>query len=65
MWKTITVAFVAATLSLAGGCGSDEPEAISPAQLEAEAREQINESNMEAELDRLEKEVAADEAANP
>jgi len=66
--KTLVLAAIAAILLFCfGGCkksgpeaSSDEPAVKTMAEYEAEAKSQINEDNMEAELEKLEKEIEQD-----
>ena len=54
-YKTILIAGFVVMCTVVG-CGNEDNKAI-----EQEARQQINESNMEQELDRLEQEINAPE----
>ena len=58
--KIIWIAVFA--MCLFAGCKKDEPEPVKTvAEYEAQARDEIDESNMDAELEKLEKEIAAEE----
>ena len=62
MWKILSIAVIGAALVFTAGCGSDEGEVNTPADFADEAREQIDKTNYEAEVDRIEKELASEEA---
>jgi len=72
MWRKLYIIFVIVVLSclLATGCkkkSSDtEAEQVkTTAEYEAEADQEIDSSNMDAELERIEKELAAEEQQEP
>lgn len=72
MWRKLYIIFVIVMLSclVTTGCkkkSSDtEAEQVkTTAEYEAEAQQEIDSSNMDAELERIEKELAAEEQQEP
>ncbi|MHC4395267.1 MAG: hypothetical protein ACYS1A_06390 [Planctomycetota bacterium] len=70
MWRKLYIIFVIAVLGclLLTGCKKESPDtetAKTTAEYEAEAEQDIDKSNMAAELERIEKEMAAEEQAQP
>jgi len=74
MWRKLYIIFVIVMLSclVTAGCKKKSSEAETEleevkttAEYEAEAEQEIDSSNMDAELERIEKELAAEEQQEP
>lgn len=70
MWRKLHIIFVIVALGcfILTGCkkkSSEAEQVKTTAEYEAEAEKEIDTSNMAAELERIEKEMAAEEQAQP
>ena len=74
MWRKLQIIFIIVVLSclMSTGCKKESPDTEAEveqvkttAEYEAEAEQEIDMSNMAAELERMEKEMAAEEQVQP